>query len=389
MKVLRLFYVVSFLCILISCNQKKESVKFQVTNSLELDRTFETIELSKSFLNVENLEGLGIKDSKTGKILTSQLVDNDGDGTNDVLLFQPDISANSTKTFEVVDAVSDSAEAICYSRFVPERTDDYTWENNRVAFRVFGPDAQYRFENKLDKATLSSGVDAWLKKVEYPIINKWYKNDLSGKASYHKDHGEGLDNFHVGRSRGVGGLAFKKDSTYYISKNFTKYKTITTGPIRTSFWIEYDVWGPEGNLIKESRVISLDYGNNLSKFEVTLEGVDNISAGLTLHEKDGAITSHKDETWLNYWQPHADAELGTAIVSTPVYYSGNEKYDTEEKDLSNAFMHLKAVNNKVVYYTGFTWSKSKQFENQYAWEQYLSAFAKKAANPLSVTLVKN
>ena len=293
------------------------------------------------------------------------------------------------KTFEIVNTTeSDSTDVVCYSRFVPERTDDYAWENNRVGFRIFGPDAQYRFENKLKEGTLSSGVDAWLKRVEYSIINKWYKKYTEKTGSYHEDDGEGLDNFHVGRSRGVGGLAYKKDSTYYISKNFTKHKAITTGPIRTSFWVEYDLWGPEGNLIKESRVISLDYGSNLSKFEVTLEGVDTISAGLTLHEKDGVVTSHKNETWLNYWQPHAEAELGTAIVASPEYYLGSEKYETEEKDLSNGFMHLKVLNGKVVYYSGFTWSKSNQFKNQYDWEQYLSAFAKKLTTPLKVELVK-
>ncbi|WP_299547245.1 DUF4861 family protein [Seonamhaeicola sp.] len=389
MKVLRLAFTVSFLCVFFSCNEKNEGLKFQVTNALDLERTYETVELSRSFLSVESLEGLGIKDLETNEVLTSQLVDNDGDGVHDVLLFQPAIKANATKTFEIVNTTeSDSADVVCYSRFVPERTDDYAWENNRVAFRIFGPDAQYRFENKLKEGTLSSGVDAWLKKVEYSIINKWYKKYTEKTGTYHEDDGEGLDNFHVGRSRGVGGLAYKKDSTYYISKNFTKHKAITTGPIRTSFWVEYDLWGPEGNLIKESRVISLDYGSNLSKFEVTLEGVDTISAGLTLHEKDGVVTSHKNETWLNYWQPHAEAELGTAIVASPEYYLGSEKYETEEKDLSNGFMHLKVLNGKVIYYSGFTWSKSNQFKNQYAWEQYLSAFAKKLRTPLKMELVK-
>ncbi len=388
MKVLRLLFTVSFLCVFLSCNQEKEGIKFQVKNALDMERTYETVELSKSFLNVENLEGLGVQDSETKTILTSQLVDTNGDGINDVLLFQPTLNANASKTFEVIEAKADSAEVYCYSRFVPERTDDYAWENNKVAFRIFGPNAQYRFENNLQEGTLSSGVDAWLKRVDYSIINKWYKKYTEKTGTYHEDDGEGLDNFHVGSSRGVGGLAYKKDSAFHISKNFIKHKTITTGPIRTSFSVEYDVWGPEGIPIKESRIISLDYGNNLSKFEVNINGVDTISSGLTLHEKDGVVTSHSDETWLNYWQPHPDSELGTAIVTSPEYFIGTEKYDTEEKDLSNAFMHLKVFNNRVVYYSGFTWSKSGQFENQHAWEQYLSTFAKKLSSPLTVELVK-
>ncbi|TXE06284.1 DUF4861 domain-containing protein [Seonamhaeicola algicola] len=389
MKALKVLTVASILSMFFSC-EKDNNTTFQVENTLDIDRSFETIELSKSVLNLQNLEGLAIKNIENNNVVTSQLVDTDADGVNDLLLFQPKIKAKQTNTYKIVKATkNDSAAVICYSRFVPERTDDYAWENNKVAFRIFGPNAQYRFENNLPEPTLSSGVDAWLKKVEYPIINKWYKKYTEKTGSYHEDTGEGLDNFHVGKSRGVGGLAYKKDSIYYISKNFIKHKTITTGPIRTSFYVEYDLWGPEGTPIKESRIISLDYGNNLSKFEVNIQGIDTISAGLTLHENDGVVTSKNGETWLNYWQPHANAELGTALVAPSIYYAGNEKYETDKKDLSNAFIHLKAVNNSVVYYAGFTWSKSNQFKNQQAWEQYLSAFAIKVENPLKVKLINN
>ncbi|WP_245940188.1 DUF4861 family protein [Seonamhaeicola aphaedonensis] len=385
MKVLKLFLVLLFF----SCSQEKNQIVIEITNSLDIERKYETVELSKSFLGLESLEGLGIKDIETDEILASQLVDDNGDGVNDVLLFQPNVPAGATKNYKITEVSVDSVAAVCYSRFVPERTDDYAWENDRVAFRTYGPDAQYRFENKLKEGTLSSGIDAWLKRVEYSIIDKWYKKYTEKTGSYHKDTGEGLDNFHVGSSRGVGGIAYKKDSTFYISKNFLSYKTITTGPIRTSFILDYGTWEAGDRLIKESKKISLDYGNNLSKFEISIEGVDSVSAGLTLHEKDGVVTSHNEETWLNYWQPHDDAELGTAIVTTPVYFMSTEKYETDQKDLSNAFMHLKVINNKVVYYAGFTWSKSNQFKNQNAWEQYLQDFAIKLNNPLEVKLVNN
>lgn len=105
----------------------------------------------------------------------------------DELLFQPKIAANSQIDFEIV-TVSEIkktiAENLCYSRFVPERTYDYTWKNDKVAFRVYGQNAQYRFENNLPKPTLSIGVDAWLKRVEYPIINKWYKKYSEKTGTY-------------------------------------------------------------------------------------------------------------------------------------------------------------------------------------------------------------
>ena len=55
------------------------------------------------------------------------------------------------------------------------------------------------------KATgeISNGMDFWAKRIE-GLIDKWYENDLSGVASYHTDHGEGLDYYKVGRTLGLG-----------------------------------------------------------------------------------------------------------------------------------------------------------------------------------------
>lgn len=375
--------------VLFSCNQEKKNTIITVKNSLDFERTFETIEIKKSSLKVDDFSAVGIKDVKTGKLQVTQFVDNDGDGTMDDILFQPKVAANSEVSFEVVtitDAVRPKAEDLCYSRFVPERTDDYTWENDRVAFRVFGPNAQYRAENNLPQPTLSSGVDAWLKKVDHPIINNWYKKETETDGTYHKDTGEGLDNFHVGVSRGVGGIAVKVDDTYYFSKNYTKWKTITTGPLRTSFYLEYDSWDANGKKIKESKVISLDLGSNLSKFSTNIEGTNTISAGLTLHEKDGKVTGNTEKGWVSYWQPHGDSELGTAIVADKSTFKDFEKYDVETKDLSNAYAHLNVKDNKGVYYAGFGWKVRKKFNSKKEWERYLDRFSKQINNPLKVQI---
>ncbi|MBJ6368083.1 DUF4861 family protein [Snuella sedimenti] len=382
------FYLLGLITIF-SCSQKAKEPSILIKNTLDVARTFETVELTKQFLNIDDLSVIGIRDVETGQLQVTQTVDNDGDGIMDDILFQPQLAANSEKTYNIVKITASEkpkAPELCYSRFVPERTDDYTWENNKVAFRVFGPKAQKMVEDSVPGGTLSSGVDAWLKKVEYPIINKWYKKELETEGSYHEDNGEGLDNFHVGVSRGVGGIATKVDTTYYYSKNYAKWRTITTGPIRTSFYLEYDNWDAAGNTVKESKIISLDLGSNLSKFTTTIEGVNQIAAGLTLHEKDGEVTGNTTNGWVSYWQPHGDSELGTAIVAPKNTFLEFEKYDTVTKDLSNAYAHLKVENNQVVYYAGFGWKKSGQFNNKQEWETYLNDFSKRINTPLEVSL---
>lgn len=373
-----------------ACSQDKQNKTVLVKNPLDVARSTEVISLSKTFLKVANLDNLGIRSVTTGSLQVTQLVDEDGDGTNDVLLFQPSVPASGEAAYEVVVLNAEKApiaDILCYSRFVPERTDDYTWENDRVAFRVYGPTAQRLKEEGKRGGTLSSGVDAWLKRVSYPVIDKWYKETLVDKTgSYHEDTGEGLDNFHVGISRGVGGIAVRSNDQLYYSKNYVKWRTITTGPLRTSFYLEYENWDAGGNLIKESKVISLDLGSNLSKFETHIEGTPSILAGLTLHEKDGEVFGNEDKGWVTYWQPHADSELGTSILAGSDTFNGFEQYDVLEKDLSNAFATLKVNNKKVVYYAGFTWKESKQYPTKTSWIAYLNAFSDKINHPLEVVL---
>jgi hypothetical protein len=391
MKNLRLITYLVFVALLISCSLKKKEKVFSVKNSLDINRSFETIEIERGFLNVTNFSSVGIKNLKTGAIEVTQLVDIDGDGNIDQLLFQPQVAANSEIDFQFVnitEAERPKAQTLCYSRFVPERTDDYTWENNKVAFRVYGPIAQKMVEDGISGGTLSSGVDAWLKRVEYPIINKWYKKYTDGTGSYHQDTGEGLDDFHVGVSRGIGGIAVKKNDTYYFSKNYTKWRTITNGPIRTSFYLEYEDWDASGKKIKESKTISLDLGNNFSKFSTNIEGNNQISVGLTLHKNKGTITNKINDGWLSHWEPHTDSEIGSAIITAKNTITNYEKVDSEIEDLNNVYVQLNVKNNQVIYYAGFGWKKSKQFNSKEDWENYVAKFSLQINNPLEVKIIQ-
>lgn len=377
------------LFVFFNCENEAKQI-ITVKNTLDIPRSFETVEISVTdvFLSEGmSIEDIGVIDIKTNKVLVSQVVDSNQDGNADMLLFQPKIEANSEAQYKLSKVNADEKPELieyCYSRFVPERTDDYAWENNKVAFRTFGPVAQKMVEDNVKGGTLSSGIDAWLKRVETPIINKWYKRNDEKKGAYHQDIGDGLDNFHVGVSRGVGGIAVQIDTTYYVSRNFTKWKTITTGPLRTSFMLEYADWDADGNAISETKYISLDYGSNLSRFEVEILGTDRVQVGLTLHEKDGVDTQNKDTGYISYWEPHDDSELGTAIVVPNNNMISSKLFDTSAKDWSNLYANIKVNEGKVIYYAGFGWKKANEFISKESWNNYLETFTKKVNNPLEV-----
>jgi hypothetical protein len=366
-----------------------------VRNSLNLARRAETISLPLAQLPAAvrqlSASSLRVRDAATNAVLVSQVLDENGDGKPDALLFQTDVAAKGTKTF-VLAAGSEAMPAspvTTFARFVPERTDDIAWENERVAFRTYGPNAEQLYDKKDPAGTLTSGMDCWLKRVNYPIINKWYAQHVLTPFSYHKDTGEGYDPYHVGASRGTGGTGVLDGGKLYVSKNFATYKVLATGPIRTVFELTYAPWDANGRPVTERKIISLDLGSNLTRYEEHIAAptpLPNCTIGLTLHEEKGEVKADRPAGWCRYWEKIDDSYLGTGVVVAPGYLTDYQDHRSADKDVSQLYMVTKPRQNTVVFYAGFGWQKSGQFVTAAAWDAYLGEFAQRLAAPLSVTM---
>ncbi len=379
--------LLSVICLLASCTPTPVSI--HLTNNLSIERQNETVEVLIADLPEllsSKIDKIGVYDPSENTFLTTQLIDIDQDGKMDQLIFQPQLAPSSEKTFHLKEQ-PDKPEAVeyCFSRIVPTRIDDYTWENDKVAFRTYGPRAQALVEEGKEGGIISSGIDCWLKKVSYPVINKWYKASEEDGISYHEDHGEGLDNYHVGISRGAGGLAIKgAEDQYFVSKNFTTHKTLASGPLRTLFQFDYADWqGPQG-MIKEQKTISLDYGNNLMKIEVSIQGTDHVAAGISLQENNGTILDKNNI--LIFKQNHFETTLSNVILTPQKYFKSQHLYNPQIKDQNHVFLDLKILNQSLVYYVGFYWSESKQFADHQAWEKHLDDLAIKIENPIQLNI---
>ena len=375
------------ICLMASCAPTPVSI--HLTNNLSIVRQNETVEVLIADLPEplsSKIHKIGIYDPSENTFLTTQLIDVDRDGKMDQLIFQPQLAPSSQKTFHLKEQPEKpDAVEYCFSRIVPTRIDDYTWENDKVAFRTYGPRAQALVEEGKEGGIISSGIDCWLKKVSYPVINKWYKASEEEGISYHEDHGEGLDNYHVGISRGAGGLAIKgADDQYFVSKNFTSHKTLATGPLRTLFQLDYADWqGPQG-MIKEQKTISLDYGNNLMKIEVSIQGTDHIAAGISLQENHGDIIDKNN--LLIFKQNHFETILSNVILTPQKHFKSQHIYNPQIKDQNHVFLDLKILNQSLVYYVGFYWSESNQFADHEAWEAHLDHLAIKIENPIQLNI---
>ena len=377
-----------------SCSEEKEAAQIELTVSNELDfKRKEVVSLPiesiKDILKSEKIENIRLRKKATKEYQTIQLLDLYGDNTKQMLLFQAEVDANSksdyTIVFDSTVTVSDS-DVRCYSRFVPERTDDYTWENDKVAFRTYGPTGQKEALEGVSGSTLSSGIDLWLKRTDKSIIDKWYAGHVKKPGFYHIDHGEGYDPYHVGGSRGTGGIGVWAQDSLYVSENFVTHKTLADGPLRTVFELSYNPWSPYG--IQETKRISLDLGSNFSKYELTLDAKDDIpnyAIGITLHENEGTTEMKEDEGWFAHWETIDSTSVGEGIVIDPSEIDSALVRKSEATDQSNLLV-LAKPDKQLTYYAGFAWDKSGQINNKADWLNLLKQQAARLKFPLEVSV---
>jgi len=144
--------------------------EIQVKNSLPMRRS-EVVSIPVS--EIEKIVGSDfdkfkheLLNSKTDMPVIMQWMDINQDGKNDELLFWVEIAPNAINSYQISfkddPKLASSPINKAHVKFVPERIHDIAWENDRVAFRRYGPEAQRRTDTKEPGGTLTSGIDAWL-----------------------------------------------------------------------------------------------------------------------------------------------------------------------------------------------------------------------------------
>jgi rhamnogalacturonyl hydrolase YesR len=356
-----------------------------VSHELKLDRLNETIVLDWKALTTRlpalKPDYILVKDIASGKPVVSQSVDTNGDGSVDELIFQSDFAAREPTKVFLIEASNERlpvAESKVFARYVPERADDFAWENDRIAFRTYG--------KALEPTLVSSGIDVWTKRTRHLIINKWYK---AGEEYYHKDTGEGLDMYSVKLSRGCGGSGIWDGKRLHISRNYQSWKVIANGPIRAIFELMYNPWDVNGMAVSEVKRITLDAGQNLNQIDSTLtfDGKDQpINLALGIARQDGwkgTTDFSKENGWFSRWDvSETNGSLGCAVVADPQDIVGLAD------DELNRLVIVRAQSGKPIrYYTGAGWDKSGDFANKGAWNKYLDNVAKRRQSPLKIAFL--
>jgi hypothetical protein len=354
-----------------------------LTNPLAAGRSAETMALTLADL-VKVVPGLDLKKIQVvdarGKPVLSQVVDTDGDEMPDEIVFQADFGPSESKAFRL--RVAERASATekdyrVYGRFVRERHDDFAWENDLIAHRMYGPDLETW---KKDPLT-SSGVDVWVKRVPKLVVNEWYMTD-----NYHQDHGEGADFYAVGKSRGCGGLGIWSGGKLHLSKNFTGSRVLANGPIRLVFELTYAAWGTGGPRVTETKRVTLDAGARFNRFESTFKGAKTalpLAVGIAKHP-GGVVEADGQAAWMRVWEPlngGASGNLGCAIVLLPGSHTEAQQTESDHLLVTPA-----PRSGPLTYYVGTAWDRASPIADAAGWTKEVQFLSSRLANPVQVSL---
>jgi hypothetical protein len=366
-----------------------------------------------SMLNLSPESGkFALMDGVSSRILDSQTYASVPGHPQDKLLFQADLAPKATKYYYIIDASSLAAVPKpvlkTFARYVPERYDDFAWESDRIAFRMYGQ----KLMTAPDEPLTSSGIDVWIKSNRNLIVNKLYASE-----QFHNDTSSAMDDYLVGTSRGDGGLGIWNNGKLYVSKNYHHWKLITSGPIRSVFELTFDAWNAgSGRTVSEVKRISIDAGSWMSKDESIFKSNENspITVGVGIAERscgpDGKedISQNKKEGWLTYWQPEdkPKGRIGTAILLPE---NSVEMFTNDDPSLPDSVIHAVVpqpivegappirslltitkvgIGKPFTYYFGACWNRSGDFTDAAQWKNYIRRFAERRNNPLKISIVK-
>jgi Domain of unknown function (DUF4861) len=355
--------ILFFFCSADTRGQGNNNVLFTIENKSPFNYTEKVIaipwqQVLAKFPSIDT-SNLKITDAVSKKEITYQLEYSGSDAVKN-LLVQVNIRPKTSVKLLLQKGKPSLFITKTYGRYVPERKEDFAWENDKIAFRMYGKELEQTPKEN------AYGIDVWVKRTSRMILNERYK-----KGEYHVDHGDGLDYYHVGLTLGAGNIMPNVNDSIYYSRNYTAWKLLDNGPLRTSFQLSSDAWDVAGKKLTAVKTISLDAGAQLNKITVQYKYDGNedlpVVVGIIKRPEQGAMLLNERQGILGYWEPQhgADGTTGVGcIIPAPV------KNMQVSKNQLLAFAIAKK-NEPFIYYTGAAWDKAGVITNEQQWFDHL------------------
>lgn len=245
------------------------------------------------------------------------------------------------------------------ARYVPERADDFVFENNLIAGRIYG--------KALEGETISPGIDIWVKLPGALVADEMYRMELEEGMTYHKFHGLGKDCYKVGQSLGGGASALLiENRLQYPATNWRSWEILEQTPEEVVFVLHYPEWESCGERMALDKKITVTADSYFCKVEDTWtfsgEFGDSlyVAAGVLRHLPQETIV---DELVLDdryaIWEHASDtsAEPEDGMIGVGIFVPGAEYSWCSKGDEHGICSKKIASGDTFTYYFGNCWSK--------------------------------
>lgn len=379
-----------------------KSMTVTVSNPTAHDRC-DVVELSADAV----FSALGIAGGRQFLVLDGDNVERPYQLTHDgKVLFQAFVAPMKTATFTLKRGEPRAARLDCNGRIYPDREDDLTWENDKCAWRMYGP----KMHNKG-----VSGFDTFAKNVTYPVQDALYHSELTSYAvnarlkkagrggewaqlhrdvyTYHRDRGQGMDAYTVGTTLGAGAPALMDGGNLIMPDVYEKAEIIENGPLR--FCVRLQMYEQHG--IRETRTFTQDKGTHLARVEVAYSGAaagTPVASGIVVHKSQPtAYAINKKAGYIAYSDALDTPQGQNGQLFIGCYYPEKMKalkYQPLPEEKAGGIGHVLgittlAADKPFTYYTGSAWSKY-DVPTMAVWEQLLQHYADNIKNPLKVEI---
>ena len=380
-----------------------QQVTVTVINSAESQRQ-ELVEVDAKAVR----EKLGIADGTPFKVFNALRQEVAYQLTYDgKLLIDASVRPMGVARFTVVPGQPRPMKTVVCGRQYPERVDDIAWENDRGAYRLYGPALQRNKERAF-------GNDVWVKNTPDLVVEQRYNLELSNHAAvealrkagntaaadsleelttYHFDHGYGLDCYKVGPTLGCGAPALMENGYLVMPYSYKDYKILDNGPLRFTVELTYNPSTVQGDKnVVEHRLLSLDKGSNFNKMTVWYEGLSrpcDLAAGVVIHEED-TQTLKCGRDFVAYADPTDNPAAQNFQIFVAALFP-NGVSDTKpllfDQPRNGAAGHAVGIvkdyqaNQRYTYYFGSAWSKN-DVRNFDEWILRINGFLDALHSPL-------
>ena len=389
---------------------QEKGVTVSVSNPLKIDRVEEIVEVSADDilgkLKLDETEEFVITGENNAEVPYQLTADNK-------IIFPVTVKSEATTSYNIIKGQPSHINTLVYGRQYPERLDDIAWENDKAAYRAYGPALQQTGEK-------AYGYDVFTKSVSELVVEDRYAMDLDpdtramikqlreeGKKaeadslanaiSYHIDHGNGMDCYAVGPTLGGGTAALMPDSAIVYPYCYRNFEILDNGPLRFTVKLEYNPLTIDGDTtVVETRLIQLDKGSHLNRTTVSYTSLKKdypIGVGLVLHEAfPDRYSMNQEGGYIAYSDPTTEPKSDNGIIYMGAVFPNAlelAKVQLFDKPVSGAIGHVLGINtyqpgDEFEYYWGSAWSKCG-FDDE-RWNSYLEEYAMKVRNPLIVAV---